>query len=84
MMGLHLETLADLGLKLGWHGGLAGGTGAAALPALALQQLWLRLGWGLVLAALVGLERPCHTDPPLLAAHGAGPDGGQCHPCRLD
>lgn len=53
MMGLHLETLADLGLKLGWHGGLAGGTGAAALPALALQQLWLRLGWGLVLAALV-------------------------------
>lgn len=53
MMGLHLETLADLGLNLGWHGGLAGGTGAAALPALALQQLWLRLGWGLVLAALV-------------------------------
>jgi hypothetical protein len=53
MMGLNLEGLADLGLNLGWHGGLAGGTGAAALPALALQQLWLPLGWGLVLAALV-------------------------------
>ena len=53
MMGLNLEALAGLGLNVGWHGGLAGGTGAAALPALALQQLWLRLGWGLVLAALV-------------------------------
>lgn len=53
MMGLNLDALAGLGLNLGWGGGLAGGTGAAALPALVLQQLWLRLGWGLVLAALV-------------------------------
>jgi hypothetical protein len=42
-----------LGLNLGWHGGLAGGTGAAALPAWWLQQVWLPLGWGLVLAVLV-------------------------------
>ncbi|MDZ7938162.1 MAG: hypothetical protein U5M53_07740 [Rhodoferax sp.] len=48
MMGL-----TDLGLHLGWQGGLAGGSGAAALPALGLQQFWLPLGWGLVLAALV-------------------------------
>jgi hypothetical protein len=53
MMGFHFDALAGLGLSLGWQGGLAGGTGAAALPALALQQLWLPLGWGLVLAALV-------------------------------
>lgn len=39
MMGLHLETLADLGLNLGWHGGLAGGTGAAALPATQLLEV---------------------------------------------
>lgn len=53
MMGLNWEMLAGLGLSLGWHGGLAGGSGAAALPALWLQQWWLPLGWGLVLAALV-------------------------------
>lgn len=53
MMGLNLEGLAGLGINGGWHGGLAGGTGAAALPTLWLQQLWLPLGWGLVLAALV-------------------------------
>jgi hypothetical protein len=42
-----------LDLNLGWHGGLAGGTGAAALPAFSLQQLWAPLGWGVVLAVLV-------------------------------
>jgi hypothetical protein len=39
-----------MGLTLGM---LAGGSGAAALPAFALQQGWLPLGWGLVLAALL-------------------------------
>jgi hypothetical protein len=53
MMGLSLDTLTGLGWNLGWHGGLAGGSSAAALPAFWLQQVWLPLGWGLVLAALV-------------------------------
>jgi hypothetical protein len=45
--------MMTLDLGLGWHGGLAGGSSAAALPAFWLQQLWLPLAWGLVLALLV-------------------------------
>ena len=45
--------MMTLDLSLGWHGGLAGGSSAAALPAFWLQQLWLPLAWGLVLALLV-------------------------------
>jgi hypothetical protein len=40
-------------LNLGWLGGLAGGSGSAALPAFWLQQVWMPLAWGLVLAFLV-------------------------------
>jgi hypothetical protein len=40
-------------LNLGWLGGLAGGSGSAALPAIWLQQMWMPLAWGLVLALLV-------------------------------